>query len=260
MENYTVMKDLQFHEAANIFPMMTDEEANSLLDDIRERGQQYAIELYDGKILDGRNRYLACLKLGIECDTTDVTADVDDPVKHVLSANLHRRHLTASQKAMIGDKARELFDKRAKDRQAAAIKIRDEKGRAKSSPGKDTISGQTARDEAGKAVGVSGSLIDRARTVREKGTPELAKAVEEGRMSVSNAAKLAEEDAETSSSILPFDAKLKQVASKRRNIRDVGVERATEAIACLKRIPRSDPLRKRGYQMVADYIKHNINK
>jgi hypothetical protein len=187
-------KDLQFHEAANLFPMMTDEEANALLDDIRENGQKYAIELYDGKVLDGRNRYVQCLKLGIECDTVDVTADIDDPVKHVLSANLHRRHLTASQKSMIGDKARELFDKRAKDRQKEHGGTAP--GKPKNTSGKTTGSVQDARDEAGKAVGVSGSLIDRARTVREKGVPELAKAVEDGRMSVTNAAKLTEMDAE----------------------------------------------------------------
>jgi hypothetical protein len=60
--------------------------------------------------------------------------------------------------AMVGDKARELFDQRAKDRQKLS------KGRGKK--GKVTLpylnDGQS-RDEAGKAVGVSGTLIDRAK-------------------------------------------------------------------------------------------------
>ena len=112
------------------------------------------------------------------------TADVDDPVAHVLSANLHRRHLTPSQKSMVGDKARELFDKRAKERQ----KRKPKSVVVELPPQKKSKS----RDQAGKAVGVSGTLMDRARKVAEKGVPELAKAVEEGRMSVTTAAEFAD--------------------------------------------------------------------
>ena len=50
----------------------------------------------------------------------------------------------------------------------------------------------TARDQAGAAVGVSGVLVDRARTVRNNGVPELIAAVEEGRMSVNAAAEVAD--------------------------------------------------------------------
>jgi hypothetical protein len=57
-------------------------------------------------------------------------------------------------------------------------------------------SGKT-RDIIGKAVGVSGPLIDRAAKVIDDGVPELAKAVDEGRLSVSAAAKLTEADEET---------------------------------------------------------------
>jgi hypothetical protein len=39
--------------------------------------------------------------------------------------------------------------------------------------------------------------------------------------------------------------------------RGVGVERAHDAIACLKRIPKSDALRLRGFEIVIDWIKHN---
>jgi len=49
----------------------------------------------------------------------------------------------------------------------------------------EAIKGDT-RDRLGKIAGVSGSMIDRARKVRSKGTPELAKAVEEGRRIVAN--------------------------------------------------------------------------
>jgi hypothetical protein len=37
----------------------------------------------------------------------------------------------------------------------------------------------------------------------------------------------------------------------------VGVERAHQAIACLKRIPKGDALRRRAFEIVFDYIKQN---
>src|SRR5262249_13714148 len=70
---------------------------------IRANGLRESIKLYQGKVLDGRNRYLACLAIGGEprghnaivwlADETGF-----DPVAYVISANIHRRHLTAEQK------------------------------------------------------------------------------------------------------------------------------------------------------------------
>jgi ParB family chromosome partitioning protein len=64
---------------------MSEKEFNSLRDDIKERGLQERIVLYQGKILDGRNRYQACKDLGIKPDTKPYTGD--DPVGFVLGAN-----------------------------------------------------------------------------------------------------------------------------------------------------------------------------
>lgn len=266
------MDNLQFHEAANIFPMMSDDEANALLDDIRENGQKYAIEIYDGQVLDGRNRYVQCLKLGIECEITDVTADIDDPVKHVLTANLHRRHLTASQKAMIAGKANKLIEKmeaEAKVRQAEAIKTRDEKGRAKSTGGKVTTSGEKTRDKLGKIMGVSGSMVDRGRKVAEKGVPELSKAVEEGRMSVTTAAKLTEEsqdvqklaaeDAKFSAGrYRPLKVKTDKGSTGANKNYDKTERYAMECARCaitqLEQIPAKNPGREQAFDLVKKWI------
>ena len=58
---------------------------------------------------------------------------------------------------MFGAHKRAWFAAEAKQRQRAAIKERDSKGRAKSTPGNVTGSGKgDSRDAAGQAVGVSG--------------------------------------------------------------------------------------------------------
>ena len=57
---------LKFHPAAELFPLMTEEELIELANDIRENGLQEPIVLLDGLIIDGRNRWLACEQIGID--------------------------------------------------------------------------------------------------------------------------------------------------------------------------------------------------
>jgi hypothetical protein len=54
--------------------------------------------LFEGKILDGRNRYRACVESGAAVRTT--TYDGNDPRGFVRAENLLRRHLDESQRAM----------------------------------------------------------------------------------------------------------------------------------------------------------------
>lgn len=99
----------------------------------------------------------------------------DDPVAYVLSLNLHRRQLDPSQLAIVGAKARAIYDRQAKERQMAGQQRGGEtagKGRPKqedSSPENLPDSSGDARDHAGAAVGVSGKSIDHATKVLEKG-------------------------------------------------------------------------------------------
>jgi ParB-like chromosome segregation protein Spo0J len=179
-----VLMTYEFHEAANIFPL-DDEHLQSLADDIKKNGQQIAIELMDGKILDGRRRSLACKLAGVHPAVRAV--NVDDPVAYVLSLNLHRRHLTPSQASMCAARARDIYERDAKKR--------SQLDNASKENLPDSMKGQ-ARDLAGKAFGVSGKSVDHAKRVLDKGIPELAKAVDSGRMAVSTAAILATEPAE----------------------------------------------------------------
>lgn len=71
----------------------------TLAADITENGQREAIVLFEGKVLDGWNRTKACAIAGEEPVLMDFPEDAD-PVAYVLSRNLHRRHLTDSQRAL----------------------------------------------------------------------------------------------------------------------------------------------------------------
>ena len=59
---------MEFHQIANIFPMLGEEELSELADDIMQNGLHQPIVLYQGQILDGRNRYQACELAAVEPD------------------------------------------------------------------------------------------------------------------------------------------------------------------------------------------------
>jgi hypothetical protein len=96
---------IEFHPLAAMFPLMEGEEFDRFVNDVRENGLRVPIVMYEDKILDGRNRYRACVMAGVAC-RFEVYAG-DDPAAFVISMNLHRRHLTSEQKReLIADQVR----------------------------------------------------------------------------------------------------------------------------------------------------------
>ena len=89
----------EIHPVAALFPLMADEELADLAADIAANGLLYPIVLdADGTLIDGRNRLRACQIAGVAPSFT--TLDGRDPVAYILSANIGRRNLTKSQRAM----------------------------------------------------------------------------------------------------------------------------------------------------------------
>ena len=109
------MTNFEYHNLANLFPFMSPSEFELLCDDIKKNGLLNSIVLYEGKILDGRNRYKACLSLGLQ--PTFTTYLGTDPFNYVVSQNLHRRHLTNSQRACLALRFEEIFASEGKKRQ-----------------------------------------------------------------------------------------------------------------------------------------------
>jgi hypothetical protein len=96
--------ELEFHRLAALGgPLMEGAEFDELVADIKANGQREWILTYEGKILDGRNRYRACLAAGITpCVMEDDgrVAIAGGPTAYVVSANLHRRHYRRAHTAV----------------------------------------------------------------------------------------------------------------------------------------------------------------
>ena len=96
-----IAQEYEFHEIANGYPYATADEFALLKESINTKGQQAPIILFEGKVLDGRNRYKACIGLGIEPITEIFNGTHDEAVNYSHELNSGRRNLDKSQKAMV---------------------------------------------------------------------------------------------------------------------------------------------------------------
>lgn len=173
----------EFHEIANIFPLIEGREFEELKADIAANGLLEPIWLYEGKILDGRNRYRACVDVG----TTPMFQEYKgrDALAFVLSLNLMRRHLSATQLAFVALKIEKYESERAKERQGARSDIevlipQSEMGRA--------------AEKAADAVGVSAKYVKDAKRLEQE-APALAAECKTGKKTITQAMREVKEAA-----------------------------------------------------------------
>lgn len=77
----------------------TDEERLALATDMERNGQHQEIILYEGKVLDGWERYMGCRQKGITPKTKEYTGD--NPAAVAFGVNTIRRKLSGVQKAFF---------------------------------------------------------------------------------------------------------------------------------------------------------------
>ncbi|MFZ5833268.1 MAG: DNA methyltransferase [Planctomycetota bacterium] len=176
------MNTLPIHPAADLFPPMTAEEYAALKADIAANGQREPIALLGGKIVDGRHRYRACTELGIEPRVVHLPDD-EDIVSYVTSANLHRRHLTASQRAAVAVQADAMRDAEAdgnrRKRKAASLAGKVSGAVRRGEPN-DVVKiplrlTRKSRDDVAGQFNVSPSYIQSAKSIRDTAPDLLGK-------------------------------------------------------------------------------------
>jgi N6-adenosine-specific RNA methylase IME4/ParB-like chromosome segregation protein Spo0J len=219
--------DLQFHPLAKIFPLIDGEEFAELTEDIRTHGLHEPVVMFEGQILDGRNRYRACVAAGTDCRFESYEGE--DPAAYVVSLNLKRRHLSESQRAMV------------------AANLANMKSGARTDLAQICARSQ---DDVATLLNVSRRSVQSAAAVRERGAPELIRAVEADKVSVSAAANIATLPVETQREIiarcdkrevLKFAKHIRaqQVAENRAewNARIIEMSKANAPLPCDRRYP-----------------------
>ena len=166
------------HPIADVWPMMDEAKLAELADDIRKNGQLVPVWLYDGKILDGRNRWAACKIAGVEPKTKEYTGD--EPTAFAVSLNDRRRHMNKGALAAVAAELEPHFAADAKRRQARKPKVEfvqekiPEQKRAQ------------AREEAAKSVGVNDRYVSDAKKVKTE-APEVFERLKAGKITLQDA-------------------------------------------------------------------------
>lgn len=151
------------HPLSAAFPAMSDADFQALKDDIEVNGQREPIIVHEGMVLDGWHRYQACTELGLKA-LQFTFAEGDDPVAFVLSHNLHRRHLTPSQRAAAVVECAEWAPSGKPRNQTPGVRLATNQELAKSAQ----VAPTTIKDaKAAHKAGLTDMVKDGALTVKE---------------------------------------------------------------------------------------------
>lgn len=159
-------EDIRLHPAATKYPRCA---VSPLAESIRQLGQLKPGIVYQGELLDGLRRLVACRELGVSFSYEEVT-DLDGltPEEYVLAANQYR-HMSPSQRALVAARTRPALEEQRKN--------------------DETIKGKT-RELLARQFDVDGKTIDAAAKVLDEAHPEIIRAIDEGILTVSGAKTL----------------------------------------------------------------------
>jgi hypothetical protein len=172
-------------------PEYTQREFRTLCADVLKQGHLlHPIVLLDGKILDGRHRYRACIETGVPVTTCNFDPDNDgDPIAFVCSSLVHR-NMTAGQRAAAAvelaafDEERE----RAKERQREGGRVGGRAEKVVASRPQAALERESkTRERVGRQAGASGRAVGRTARIRKEGDPALFEAIKDARITPNEA-------------------------------------------------------------------------
>lgn len=215
---------LEFHPISNLFRLMEGESLEELVADIRHKGLLQPVILFEGKILDGRNRYRACKLAGVQAKFEQFKGTPEEAVDRVWSLNIPRRHLTADDRACAAALRNKLDDEFRAVREAAK-----QRQRATQLAGKD----QSGKPVTKNSVSLQ---IDPPNQPHPKTIELRAKAASTNKDYIALADKLLEEEPEVFKQVQTGQKRLSQLRRERRS-----TPRPTKTKASAKALPRLPP-------------------
>ena len=180
------------HAVANLFPILAGQAYSELRQSLEQNGQQQPIILYNGVLLDGRNRLKILLELGKQPVFEEYNGSLA-PDEYILTANLFRRHLTDEQRTMVTTEALKWKEREdARKRQQEAGKDGAKGGRGKTLGAKSTQGFREPKvSEKIAALAKTTDYQARQTLMVSDYAPELVPEVKNGTMTLRTASKTA---------------------------------------------------------------------
>lgn len=174
---------LRAHPLGALIPVMSPQERDALVKDVRARGILAPLEVNaQGVVLDGRHRLEVAQQLGMREVPVRVVAPVDE-VQYMVQAALARRHLSASQRGALAIDLEALQRDRLSARARQRANLRQFAEVATLPP-----RGERTRETAARWAGVSPRVVQDALTVRDA-DPALYERVRSGEIPAHTAAR-----------------------------------------------------------------------
>jgi ParB-like chromosome segregation protein Spo0J len=170
---------LPYHPLADIFPLIEEGKFEELVADIKANGLRDRIVLHEGSILDGRNRYRACIEAGLFKPSSKSSDHIEDrkhfislpsnmdAVSFVVSKNILRRHLDEGQRA------------------AAAAQLANMRQGERTDCEHSANLRKVSQADAARLLNVSERSVTDAAKVLKKAEPEIVEAMKDGKLAAS---------------------------------------------------------------------------
>lgn len=228
--------------------MMTADEYAALKLDIERNGLQQPIWIHENKIVDGRSRYRACVELGVEPRLREWSGS-GSLLNFVVSANLHRRHLNASQKAMVAVQIEKQLSIMAKENMRAAGG--DRRSGIVGTPFQKVEKAIHAAKQSALMVGANTTYVVNAKKVVEQ-APDLVPAVVSGSINVQDARQLSKLSQDRRTAVVE-----KIVAGEAKNIKEA---RRLVIVEAAKAEAVNWPSTSRPYRLIYDSVENMIDR
>ena len=168
------VKEPKYHELSTVFVSFEDtQEFDWLIGSIKQYGLFEPILIWQGWIVDGRHRHMACLKADVKPTYEYLPDDMPFNVvrDRVVAANLMRRHLTTGQRSMT----------------AAALANMTSGARTDLEPKTNSSEVKSTKDSADQ-LNVGTTAVKTAKAIK-RDAPDLADEVSKGNMTLNAADK-----------------------------------------------------------------------
>ncbi|TXH15942.1 MAG: hypothetical protein E6R03_06395 [Hyphomicrobiaceae bacterium] len=202
-------------EFRDLIPPLSADEYAGLEKNIKAHGCRKALDVWNGILVDGHNRFKICTEHNIPYKVDTITFEDRSAAKlWILDNQFDRRNLDVWTRAELASVYEDVVAAMAKERQGKRNDLNIVEKLPQCPPVPKT------RDVVAAKAGISGRTYDKFKTIKEKATPKLIEAVKTGEVSISAAAEICSLSKQEQSRVVEYEKdRIPHIARAIRNDR-----------------------------------------